>query len=176
MLQNKPNYCKRLGKVDVSKFLELIKDIRYSKNNNYNRESYFHGCDSCFIVEHKKIVDNNLLEMFIESSKDLIDCLQLSYGSGSSDNIQLSLLKSNGIISSHCDNGERFEETHRIHLPIITNNQVEFIIGNKSYNFEAGCVVEINNQKTHSVINRSREDRIHLIIDYKPNYRATLKR
>ena len=176
MLPNKPEYYKRLGKVDTSNLIDFLNYLKFSINEKYNRDAYFLNCDSCFIVEHGKVLDENLLKMFMQCSKDLIDCLHLSYGSGTSNNIQFSLLKPDGLIKEHSDIGEGFEQSHRIHLPLVTNGKVEFFIGKRKYNFEEGIAVEINNQKNHSVANRSSKDRIHLIIDYRPKYIATLRR
>lgn len=71
-------------------------------------------------------------------------------------------------IDPHTDNLESFHHGHRIHIPISTNPTVRFMIDGRPYLFEVGKVYEINNQKTHSVINAGREDRIHFIFDYAP--------
>ena len=58
---------------------------------------------------------------------------------------------------------------HRIHVPITTNDAVRFMIEGKAYSFEVGNAYEINNQKSHSVMNLSKEDRISFIFDYVPH-------
>ena len=62
----------------------------------------------------------------------------------------------------------RLSMAHRIHIPITTNDRVRFIIDGRPYRFEVGNVYEINNLKTHSVINAGKDDRIHFIFDYVP--------
>ena len=42
------------------------------------------------------------------------------------------------------------------------------MIDGKPYRMEIGQAYEINNQKTHSVINSGSEDRITFIFDYMP--------
>ena len=42
------------------------------------------------------------------------------------------------------------------------------MIDGKPHQLQVGNAYEINNQKTHSVINSGREDRITFIFDYMP--------
>ena len=77
-------------------------------------------------------------------------------------------LKAGGRISPHVDALESFHMGHRIHVPITTNNAVRFMIEGKPYRFDVGKAYELNNQKMHSVMNMSKEDRISFIFDYVP--------
>lgn len=77
-------------------------------------------------------------------------------------------LLSGGRINPHFDSHETFRYSHRIHVPITTNNRVRFTIDGKPFHLEVGNAYEINNQKTHSVINSGKEDRITFIFDYVP--------
>ena len=58
---------------------------------------------------------------------------------------------------------------HRIHVPIITNDEVVFSVGGEELNMREGEMWEINNATLHAVENRSEQDRIHLIVDWVPN-------
>ena len=71
-------------------------------------------------------------------------------------------------IASHWDSHPSFRCGHRIHLPIKTNSRVRFNIDGFPYQFDVGEAYELNNQKTHSVINKGAEERIHFIFDYVP--------
>ena len=53
----------------------------------------------------------------------------------------------------------------RIHIPVITNDEVEFILDNKRLIMKEGECWYINANFTHSVANRGTNDRIHLVID-----------
>ena len=77
-------------------------------------------------------------------------------------------LKAGGRISPHVDSLKSFHMGHRIHVPITTNTSVRFMIEGKPYQFEVGKIYELNNQKTHSVMNMSKDDRISFIFDYVP--------
>ena len=71
-------------------------------------------------------------------------------------------------IDPHRDSHPSFACGHRIHVPIDTNPRVRFTVDGRPFNLQAGHVYEINNLKTHSVINKGATDRTHLIFDYVP--------
>lgn len=71
-------------------------------------------------------------------------------------------------ITPHVDRHESFHKGHRIHIPITTNPRVRFMIDGKPYQFKVGEAYELNNQKTHSVMNKGSDDRITFIFDYVP--------
>ena len=77
-------------------------------------------------------------------------------------------LLAGGRITPHFDAHPSFRESHRIHVPVTTNRRVRFMIDGRPYQFEVGKGYEINNQLTHSVMNRGTEDRITFIFDYVP--------
>ncbi|MCY3793903.1 MAG: aspartyl/asparaginyl beta-hydroxylase domain-containing protein, partial [Gammaproteobacteria bacterium] len=62
--------------------------------------------------------------------------------------------------------------SHRIHVPITTNNKVRFMIEGRPHRLQVGSAYEINNQKRHSVLNSGDEDRITFIFDYVPGSRT----
>jgi|CXWL01.1.fsa_nt_gi hypothetical protein len=75
-------------------------------------------------------------------------------------------LRAGGEIVEHVDGSIALRMVHRIHIPIVTNEKVHFIIDGVDYNLKVGEVVEFDNTRYHSVKNDSDQDRIHLIIDY----------
>ena len=77
-------------------------------------------------------------------------------------------LLAGGIINPHTDRHPSFHVGHRIHVPITTNPRVRFMIDGRPYQFQVGEAYEINNQMTHSVMNKGVEDRITFIFDYVP--------
>ncbi len=77
-------------------------------------------------------------------------------------------LLAGGKITSHRDSHPSFHIGHRIHVPITTNSRVRFMIDGRPYRFQVGQAYEINNQKTHGVMNKGTEDRITFIFDYVP--------
>jgi len=74
-------------------------------------------------------------------------------------------LKAGEEVAAHQDWGNYFQMVRRIHVPIITNPAVDFMIGGENKYLQEGECWEINNRNTHYVKNNSEFDRIHLLID-----------
>ena len=166
---NKPNYCKYLGYVDSKKYIDFIKKhVNFSCNNDYGREEFFSECKNFFLLDNFEPKNSESLEIFYNISEDIKNVCTSYYGSGVIERIQFSLVPAKAKIKKHYDYGLQFSLSHRIHLPIITNKNVNFHIYDKIFNFKINQLVEINNKKEHYVENNSDTDRIHLIIDFIP--------
>jgi aspartyl/asparaginyl beta-hydroxylase (cupin superfamily) len=81
-------------------------------------------------------------------------------------------LVAGGKITPHVDRHPSFHHGHRIHVPVSTNPRVRFMIDGQPYQLKVGEAYEINNQLTHSVMNKGSEDRITFIFDYVPRERV----
>lgn len=69
-------------------------------------------------------------------------------------------------IKPHSDHCLGYEDgSFRLHIPIITNPDVEFILDGKRLIMKEGECWYIDANFTHSVANRGNQDRIHLVID-----------
>lgn len=77
-------------------------------------------------------------------------------------------LLSGGKIAPHTDSHPSFHAGHRIHVPLTTNPRVRFMIDGRPYRLQPGQAYELNNQLTHSVMNKGAEDRVSFIFDYLP--------
>jgi len=75
-------------------------------------------------------------------------------------------LLAGALITPHVDSDPSFAVGHRIHVPLVTNDQVDFTIAGEVFNLKEGMAYEINNLERHGVHNRSSIDRLHLIFDY----------
>ena len=75
-------------------------------------------------------------------------------------------LVAGGKILPHIDLAPDFAATHRIHVPLVTNDMVDFEVGGEIFHLQEGVAYEISNLDAHGVHNRSAEDRIHFIFDY----------
>jgi aspartyl/asparaginyl beta-hydroxylase (cupin superfamily) len=71
-----------------------------------------------------------------------------------------------GLIRPHTDAIESFVQSHRVHLPLSSNSGVRFTVDGRPCPMTPGRAYEINNQKTHSVMNLGTEARISFIFDY----------
>ena len=92
--------------------------------------------------------------------------LRKKHGRGYFIRMILVKLLTNGSIPHHVDQGETLSKSPRMHLPIITNEQNLFSVGDSEVHMKAGELWEINNRREHVVVKRGSEDRIHLIVDY----------
>lgn len=73
-----------------------------------------------------------------------------------------------GKIDRHFDAHPSFAASHRIHVPLQTNEDVDFVIDGEVFHLNTGEGYEINNLLYHEVHNRSDQPRIHFIFDYAP--------
>lgn len=78
----------------------------------------------------------------------------------------LTRLDPGGAIPRHRDRGISLSRSHRHHVAIVTDPQVQFFVGDQEHHFAPGEVWEINNRAPHEVRNGSERARIHLIADY----------
>jgi hypothetical protein len=80
--------------------------------------------------------------------------------------VRLLRLASGSIIREHSDSdlGEELGEV-RIHIPVVTNAQVEFYLAGKRVAMGAGECWYLDLSQPHRVQNRGPSDRVHLVID-----------
>ncbi len=62
----------------------------------------------------------------------------------------------------------------RTHVPLVTSEAVDFVVGGERRHLGRGEVWEINNWRMHHVENRGASDRVHLLVDW--NAPATSRR
>jgi hypothetical protein len=83
---------------------------------------------------------------------------------------RLMRLAPGSVIREHTDVGLQFEEgLARIHIPILTNPDVEFYLNGSRVVLAAGSCWYLRLSDPHRVANRGTTDRVHLVIDLKVN-------
>jgi quercetin dioxygenase-like cupin family protein len=99
-----------------------------------------------------------------------LDQLQFFLGGGAGGHIQTAILiklPAGKSISPHVDSAPFFKNFHRVHIPIVTNPQCLFTVGDETIHMKKGEMWEIDNDnKVHSVDNGGADDRVHLLIDF----------
>jgi hypothetical protein len=74
-------------------------------------------------------------------------------------------LKPKSRVYPHIDTGLYLASVKRLHIPIITNDNVFFRVGEEIINMKNGHCTEVNNMRVHGVQNQSDTARIHLLCD-----------
>jgi mannose-6-phosphate isomerase-like protein (cupin superfamily) len=84
--------------------------------------------------------------------------------------VRLLNLKKGAVIKEHRDHELSFEHGEaRLHIPIFTNDQVEFYVQDERILMQEGDCWYINANLPHRVANHGGTDRIHLVVDCKVN-------
>jgi Aspartyl/Asparaginyl beta-hydroxylase len=87
--------------------------------------------------------------------------------------VRISRMAPHSFIGAHRDIGREaanlaFNQL-RLHLPIVTNDKVTFVVGGELFRLLPGRLYYLDFTKLHSVYNDGDEDRIHLILEVKVN-------
>jgi hypothetical protein len=163
---------KRIGKTDVSNIINKVKslDDKEWKEYDFRQKTYDPHIDTLTIP---LLFDENfsdypneykLYSLFKEDLNSLKKIFLDYYKSGWITRAILVNLPAGKIILPHID--QDLGECYRYHIAIITNDKVNFMIGNQINNMKVGDIWKINNNKPHSVTNFGKKDRIHLILDW----------
>jgi hypothetical protein len=84
--------------------------------------------------------------------------------------VRLLKLNAGAVIKEHKDVEVCFEKGEiRIHIPVITNDEVEFYLDKQKMILKEGECWYMNFNLPHSIFNNSKYDRIHLVIDARVN-------
>jgi hypothetical protein len=142
---NKPN---RFGALDATKHIVF----RFVSNFRDWRESH----DRPLWAEWKP-----LLEPALSAAT-----APYGYVRGAYPRVMLARMAPGGIIHPHRDENPAAKWPHKIHIPLLTNEDVTFYVDGVGYGLPEGIAVEINNMGVHAVENRGDTDRIHLIFEY----------
>ena len=84
--------------------------------------------------------------------------------------VRLLKLNAGAVIKEHKDAEMCFEIGEiRMHIPVVTNDEVEFYLDKERMNVKEGECWYMNFNLPHSVSNKSKTHRIHLVVDAKVN-------
>ena len=79
------------------------------------------------------------------------------YANGVFPRVMLARMPAGGVIQPHRDANPAAKWPHKIHVPIQTNDQVLFRLGNETHHIAEGEAAEVNNMGVHAVVNRGAE-------------------
>ena len=114
------------------------------------------------------IVNKQLLILFEYEIEKIAEIFNRHYSNKQIKRITLNNMRPHSVIPEHVDFLYHYENTIRVHIPIMTNENVifKFPTTNESLHMKVGDIIEFNNNIPHSGRNDSEENRIHLLIDF----------
>jgi Aspartyl/Asparaginyl beta-hydroxylase len=96
------------------------------------------------------------------------DALIRRLNGGTVVKLMLVELTPGGVVQEHVDATPVLTCVHRCHVPVLTNQDVDFFVDGERYYLAAGIAYEFDNTRRHGVKNRSEMSRVHLICDIMP--------
>ena len=78
-------------------------------------------------------------------------------------------LEAGRAIDEHYDAGSTNYLSHKIHVPLQTNDRATFLVAGQSFHLKTGFAYEVNNVERHGVVNGGDADRIHFIFEVFDN-------
>ena len=170
---------KKIGTYDVSDILELVKSFTEEQwlKESWRREKFavHRWTQSIYLImdedgRHTDPTEHPALAEYQGILQPLLDYVRSQFGQTMDSSYFVRMLFVNllagGSIPAHFDTGRSMRKTHRIHLPLITNEGVKFTVGDTTKNLLPGELWEINNRHRHTVKNNGTEDRVHMIMDF----------
>lgn len=79
--------------------------------------------------------------------------------------VMLARLSAGAVIDRHTDGAGSNLYTHKIHIPLQTNEKAFLIIKDEPFHLREGFAYEVNNIAPHAAENLGATDRIHLIFE-----------
>jgi len=118
--------------------------------------------DNIFVspVENAKYKDTDFLQQspYLQQVLSHFNCPLLG--------VRLLKLDAGALIKEHRDAELSFENGEiRIHIPVQTNEEVEFCLEGERMQLKEGDCWYMNFNLPHSIHNKSKSDRIHLVVD-----------
>lgn len=172
------NKIKVIGKIEAKGILNFVNELSEEEWDQWNlRQKVFdvHSATKSFPLSWCEEISNKQfhVKIFHQENKiwnhiqPIVYALEKKYV-GECVNIMFARLLPYKSIKRHSDTSHLLKSVHRIHIPILTNENIKFYIDDVNFYLKSGYIYEINNIKCHSVVNLSNLDRVHLIIDVLP--------
>jgi hypothetical protein len=168
-----------LGRVDVAELTEAVSAIpesvwdqeNQSKPNKFDTLSTTRHIVFRFIRsfhDWRDSYDRPLWPEWKPLVEPVLAAATAPYGyeRGAFPRVMLARMAPGGVIHPHHDAGPAAAWSHKIHVPLTTNEGVTFFQESNRHHFAVGEAVEVNNMDAHGVTNEGSTDRIHLIFEY----------
>lgn len=176
-VQQRTRYLKLPFHFDIDRLnLELDNVLSSEWINHFNTRDYENGwscaplrsvdgrLDHIMSISDENFLDTDILKRcpYFQDVLNQFHCEKTS--------VRLMSLEPGGVIKPHTDPGTSFEDgLARLHIPILTDPHVQFVIDGEAIHFSRGATWYLNASCTHAVTNHSTTPRIHLMLDCIPN-------
>jgi len=119
------------------------------------------------LLDHRRSEFKPIWEKYRAAIEPIIEAVVPWYGfkEPRTCRIMLAKLKAGKDIQMHVDGQPASDVPHKVHVPLITDPEVKFLIEDAAIHLPRGKAFEVNNKKQHGGFNHSKVDRIHLIFD-----------
>ncbi len=174
----KPENILKLGKADISEIRKLIPRLsekvwNLENSQKENKFKCFHHTQHIvfrFIEgnrNHRNFYSNPIWDVWQNQLLPIMDSVitKYNYENPVYPKVMLARLAANSVIDSHSDGAGSHPHTHKIHIPIQTNEKAHFFIRDEAFHLKKGIAYEVNNLVPHAVENHGSTDRIHLIFE-----------
>ncbi len=175
----KTTSVRALGQVDVARLRDAVLAIAEAQwdAENADKPNRFEALDRTrhivfrFVSDFqdwRKSYDRPLWAQWRELLEPVMAQAVAPYGYARAEfpRVMLARMAPGGVIKPHRDANPAAKWPHKIHVPLLTNEQVTFFIDGVGYHFREGEAVEVSNMAVHAVENAGSSDRIHLIFEY----------
>lgn len=169
------------GDYDINQIKNMINNLNEEWTKDVSRQKVYqtHRDTECITIikmsyawikghEVQVITDKDFLDLETKKSIEYIISDLENKINGKAVRFEIVNMKPYSRIRTHKDRTDINYLARRIHIPVITNENVLFKVDNVPMHMKAGQAYEINNIKWHSVYNNSEYNRVHLIIDILP--------
>lgn len=179
---------RHLGKVDIGPLKQLVLELaaedwdrETTRQRRYeaHRDTQSIGLVYDYDFRHVKATRLPALQVFGPALRPVLAMIAADFegtpkgkelcakfGVGYFVRASLVRLNAGGEIAPHQDMNFSLAHSHRVHLPVITNENVRFTVGGETLNLREGDIFEINNRRVHEVSNKGADGRVHLILDF----------
>lgn len=174
----KPENILELGAIDISPIKNLVERTSEQVWNleNAHKENDFEVFhDTRHIVfrfiegmrDHRKFYSNPNWAIWQGALLPLMQKVVEKYGFQKPEfpKVMLARLAAGAVIDRHKDGAGSNLYTHKIHVPIRSNEKALMFIKDEPFHLREGFAYEVNNIVSHAVENLGDEDRIHLIFE-----------
>ena len=175
----KPDTFRELGEFNVSALVDLVSSLPESlwavederKENNF---PVFHHTQHIIFRftpgnrDHREFYTNPIWSVWKNRLLPLMDAItdQYEHRDRIYSKVMLARLLPRQEIDRHVDGAGANLYTHKVHVPLVSDPQVQFLIEDDVRHLEVGRAYEVNNIVRHGVRNPTDTHRIHLIFEH----------